>query len=309
MLARVAERVYWLARYLERAEDTARLILVRHNAVLDLPRTIQPGWELLVDALGAKETFDNMPGAASENNIVNFVFGEKANPSSIISSLTAARESMRTTREVLPREAWERMNSVYLSVLRRSSKHLPRSSRHATLKHIVECCQQISGMLSGTMNHDAPYQLIRMGRFMERADMSTRILDLGSASLRAASEEALPYQNALWISVLQSLSAHQMYRLSVGANVQPTDVVEFLLRSRQFPRATAFCLEEIEASMKKLPHEQGALDIINSLQRKVRRARPSTLEGDKLHKFLDSLRLRMGDIQQTVSDAWFGGGQ
>ena len=309
MLARVAERVYWLARYLERAEDTARLILVRHHQVLDLPRAIQPGWELLVDALGAGETFDKLPGTASENNIVNFVFGERANPSSIISSLTAVRENMRTTREVLPREAWERMNSVYLSVARRSGKSVPRSSRHATLKHIVECCQQIGGMLSGTMNHDAPYQLIRMGRFMERADMGTRIIELGSTSLRASGEEALPYQNAMWISVLQSLSAHQMYRLSVGANVQHADVVEFLLRSRQFPRATAFCLQEIEASMKRLPRGQEALAIVNSMQRKVRRARPSTLEGDNLHKFLDSLRQRLGDIQQAVSDAWFGGGQ
>ena len=238
MLSSVAERIYWLARYLERAEDSARLILVRHNSILDLPRAVQPSWGLLLEVLGAKERFDVLPGAATENNIISYVFSERANLTSIISSLTAARENTRTTREVLPSEAWEHVNRLYLRVARRSTKGLPRSSRHSVLNGIINSCQQIAGMLSGTMKLDAAYQFLRMGVILERADMTTRIIDVGSADLMAAGEDSFPYQNVLWISVLQSLSAYQMYRLSVRANVNPADVVNFLFRSDVFPESS-----------------------------------------------------------------------
>ena len=138
MLSRVAERVYWLGRFMERAENTARLLLVRHNAVLDLPKEVQPGWDLLLQVLGAEEKFAELSGAPTEKNIISFVFGERDNPSSIISSLTSARENMRTTREILPSETWERVNSLYLSVARRSNKTPPPSSRFLRVPVIAE---------------------------------------------------------------------------------------------------------------------------------------------------------------------------
>ena len=129
MLSRVAERTYWLARYMERTEDTARLILERHHNILDLPRALQPGWGAVLEVLGAQEGFAQLSKATTEDNVIRYVFGDRNNGSSLISSLTAARENMRTTREVLPSEAWEQINSLYLSVARRSSKGLPRGSR------------------------------------------------------------------------------------------------------------------------------------------------------------------------------------
>ena len=185
MLARTAERVYWLGRFLERAENTARLILVRHNAILDLPKEVQPAWDLLLHVLGADEDFASRPGVANEKNIISFVFGERGNPSSIMSSLSSARENVRTTREILPSETWERVNSLYLSVARRSQKDLPQGVRHGVLNGIIQSCQQITGLLSGAMNHDAAYQFVRLGRNLERADMSTRIIDSASIGLIA----------------------------------------------------------------------------------------------------------------------------
>ena len=309
MLSRVARRIYWLTRYLERAENTARLILVRHHAILDLPRSIQPDWDLLLHVLGAQELFAALPGAANEKNIISFVFGERENPSSIISSLTNARENMRTTREILPSEAWERINSLYLSVARRSNKDLPRASRHAVLNNIIQSCQQITGLLSDTMNKDMAYQFTQMGRNLERADMSTRIIDVASADLMVASDDALPYQNVLWISVLQSLSAYQMYRLSVQRNVSPGDALEFLLQSKEFPRAVAHTLLEIEKSMKLLPHNKAALKTIASVQRKLRRTDCRNLSGESLHEFLDLMQGRLNDINQAISSSWFTPGQ
>jgi uncharacterized alpha-E superfamily protein len=305
MLSRVAQRAYWLARYLERAEDTSRLILVRHNVMLDLPRSVLPGWQLLLEVLGAEKNFASLPGAANEKNIISYVFSERANPSSIISSLASARENMRTSREVLPSETWERVNSLYLSVARRSNKSLARSSRHAVLNGIVQSCQQVAGMLSGTMNHDESYQFIRLGRALERADMSTRIIDVASADLMSAGEEALPYQNVMWISILQSLSAYQMYRLSVRSNVRPPDVLEFLLRSEVFPRALAHCLLEMERACELLPRGEDALKAVQSVHRKLRRTDVRTLEGGAQQEFLDLMQLRLQGVHEVIAATWF----
>ncbi len=305
MLARTADRVYWLGRFLERAENTARLMLVRHQAILDLPKAVQPGWDSLLDVLGARETFAELPGATNEKNIISFVFGERENPSSIISSLTSARENMRTTREILPSETWERVNSLYLSVARRSTKDLPRSARHSVLNNIVQSCQQITGMLAGSMNHDAAYQFVRIGRNLERADMSTRIIDAASLGLMEDNEEVMPYRNVLWISVLQSLSAYQMYRLNVQRSVSPGEVLEFLFQSRVFPRSVAHCLSEIEFSMESLPHNAPALKATNGVQKKLKNEKFNNLVGRELHDFIDELQIQLVDVHQAITDNWF----
>lgn len=305
MLSRVAERVYWLGRQLERVENTARLILVRHNAVLDLPREVQPGWDLLLQVLGAEENFAKLSGAANEKNIISFVFGERGNPSSIISSLSSARENVRTTREILPSETWERVNSLYLSVARRSQKDLPRDVRHAVLNNIVQSCQQVMGMFAGSMNHDAAYQFVRLGRNLERADMSTRIIDAASAGLLGKAEETSPFANVLWMSVLQSLSAYQMYRQSVRRSVNPADVLTFLFQNTDFPRAVAHALREIEYSMTQLPDHGRALKVVNKMQRQLRRADCGALVGLALHEFIDELQLQMEQVHNAIGVTWF----
>jgi uncharacterized alpha-E superfamily protein len=305
MLSRTAERVYWLGRFLERAENTARLILVRHNAVLDLPKEVQPGWDLLLQVLGVEQSFAELSGAPTEKNIVSFVFGERDNPSSIISSLTMARENMRTTREILPSETWERVNSLYLSVARRSHTDLPRGMRHAVLNNIVQSCQQITGLLAGSMSHDAAYQFVRLGRNLERADMSTRIIDAASAGLMGNIDETSPFSNVLWISVLQSLSAYQMYRLSVRRRVIPEDVLAFLFQSTDFPRAVAHALQEIENSMKLLPDHKSALRVVATLHRQLRQTDCSALVGPPLHDFIDDLQLQLVQVHHAIGEAWF----
>jgi uncharacterized alpha-E superfamily protein len=305
MLSRVAERVYWLGRFLERAENTARLLLVRHNAVLDLPKEVQPGWGLLLQVLGAEQTFAKVSGTATEKNVIRFVFGERENPSSIFSSLTYARENMRTTREILPSETWERVNSLYLSVARRSHKDLPRGMRHSVLNNIVQSCQQITGMLDGSMNQDAAYQFVRLGRNLERADMSTRIIDAASAGLMGNIDETSPFRNVLWISVLQSLSAYQMYRLDVRRRVNREDVLIFLFQSTVFPRAVAHTLLQIENSMKLLPDHKSALAVAASLRRQLKDTDCGALAGPALHDFIDELQLQLVDVHNAIAVRWF----
>lgn len=305
MLSRTAERLYWFARYIERIENTARLLLVRHQLVLDLPPAIQPGWDLIIDVLGAHELFAQSRAKPTEPHIVAFVFGSRDNPCSIISSLTYARENMRTTREVMPSECWERVNSLYLSIARRSNKDLPRSARHKVLNDIIQRCQQISGMLSGCMNHDEAYHFIRIGRNLERAEMTTRIIDVGSAQLTGADEEIQPYRNALWISVLKSLSAYQMYRLNVRRNIQRDAVLDFLLQSHVFPRAVAHALNEIDSSVAALPRNKEATRVLQAVRHDLAQADIKALSGPALHEFIDAMQLRLDQIHNVINTTWF----
>ena len=305
MLSRVAERLYWMARYIERTENTARLMLVQHHLVLDLPATIRPGWDLMIEVLGANALFASQPGKPTEKNIIGFLFGSRDNPTSILSSLAEARENIRTTREVLPTETWERINSMYLSVAQRGARGLPGNIRHKVLNDIIQRCQQITGMLAGSMNNDAAYQFIRIGRNLERADMSTRIIDTASARLMGDSEEILPYRNVLWVSVLKSLSAYQMYRLSVRRNVNPEDVLHFLLDSRIFPRALAHTLDEIDTSLGMLPRNKVPLAAIAEVKRALGKADPGTLSNSALHAFIDDMQLMLDGIHDAINKTWF----
>jgi len=304
MLSQVAERVYWFSRYLERTENTARLMLVRHQLILDLPTSIQPEWRLLVEMLGLDSQFDHEGIIANEKNIIKFIFSDRNNPSSIISSIANTRENMRTTREVMPSECWERLNSLYLSVAQRSNKYLSRKDRHKVLNGIIQSCQQITGMLMGTMNHDDAYQFILLGRNIECADMSTRIVDAGSASLRGEEDEISPYRNVLWISILRSLSAYQMYRLSVRRNVKPQAVLDFLLKSEIFPRATAFNLDKLELCVKKLANHEKPLKAIRKLSVQLHKVDLGEVQDQKLHSFIDSLQGDIGNIHNRISDTW-----
>ncbi|MGK0343600.1 MAG: putative alpha-E superfamily protein [Candidatus Azotimanducaceae bacterium] len=304
MLSQAAERVYWFSRYLERTENIARLMLVRHQLILDLPTSIQPDWRLLVQMLGTEQGFDKCEKPDDEKNIISFVFSDRKNPSSVISSIASARENIRTTREIMPSETWERVNSLYLSVAERSDKNLPRSQRHKVLNNIIQACQQITGLLSGAMNHDAAYQFILLGRNIERADMSTRIVDIGSSSLHGSAEEKLPYRNVLWISILRSLSAYQMYRLNVRRNVKSEAVLNFLLKSDVFPRATAHNLVELEVCVKKLSNHSLPLEAIRRLSSLLHDIDLTVMRDEKLHVFIDELQAELGNIHNQISDTW-----
>jgi len=183
MLSRVAENIYWMARSLERAEDTARLVNVTTHLALDLPKQVSFDWELLLHITGYSEIFRNHYGVADDRNLVRFLVGDALNPGSVISSLGNARENARTIRDSIPREAWEQINNLYLKCKGNLQFGLSRRGRYDYLHWTILGAQTITGMLAGTMTHDVGYDFLRMGRNLERADMTTRIIDVRTASL------------------------------------------------------------------------------------------------------------------------------
>lgn len=305
MLSRVAERVYWTARYLERAENTARLVGVYANLLLDLPKGYTVGWHTLIGITGSEESFTRSHAQADERSVVRYLLTDTANPSSVLAALAGARENVRTTRDLFPAEAWEAVNELHLFARQNAHGGINRSQRHDYLAQITVGCQRLSGLLAGAMSHDDAYDFLRLGRDLERADMTTRILDVGVATLQDQDGAAAPLLSTLWINVLRSLSAYQMYRRHVRASVNGRDVATFLLRDAQFPRAVRYCVDELAAALGRLPRSEVPLRAIARIGRLLSETDPKAIDREQLHHFIDDLQLELGQLHGVIASTWF----
>src|SRR5580698_4902714 len=306
MLSRVAENVYWLARYLERAENMARLVNVNAKLLLDLPPEYRPGWLALVDITGSRELFDAREKRAEERDIVYFLIAELDNPGSIFSSVCAARENARTLRDVLPNEVWEHMNELYMEIKEKLPAALSKRTRFHFLQHIVRGMQTLTGELEGTMSRNDAFTLLMLGRNLERADMTSRIIDVRSALLVPADAPGFqPFETIQWLNLLKSLSGYQMYRLSQRTRVSRSAVLEFVLRDLQFPRACLFCLNEVEHFLRALPRSDSVLGSLEGACSFLISAQPDTLDQPALHELLDRLQLHVIIVHEGIARSYF----
>jgi uncharacterized alpha-E superfamily protein len=306
MLSRVVENIYWLARYVERAENTARLVRVNSHLVLDTPRTIAPGWEPLVEIAGLHDAFYSVDRETNERNVVRFLIGDANNPGSIISSLAAARENCRTVRDVLPRSSWEKLNELYLFAKENVQSGLTKGGRDTFLDGIITGSQQITGLLGSVMYRDAAWHFSRIGRNLERADMTTRIIDVRSTDLFPDDRlESRSLDTLQWISVLRSMSGYQIYRRHVAIRVSRPDVLNFLFHDALYPRSFMHCVEAVDESIEKLQKSEKVLRSIRAIKRKLRETTVAELGQDSLHQFIDELQIGIMELHANLALAYF----
>ncbi len=296
--------MYWLGRYVERVENTARLIAVNTNLVLDLPR-VKHIWASLISITGYEDNFFSRFSVQDEKNVIKFLLDDES--CSIKSSVRMARENARTTREIMPREAWEKINKLHLYLDKNLSKGFKREGRHQLLADIIEQCQSLTGYLSGCMSTNDAYNFMRIGTNLERADMTTRILDVGCLNLlNPEYPEISEYESILWVNVLMSLTAYQMYRQHVDDRVNGEDVADFLLKDENFPRAVAHCLAEVNESFSLLPNHDEPLRSVTHAQRSISQSNViELLAGSDLHWFIDEIQLDLNQIHEQISNTWF----
>lgn len=306
MLSRVAEHLYWMARYVERAENTARVVGVNANLLLDLPKGLDPGWKPLIDVTGANDVFEGRYREYGERQVLKFLLGDRDNGSSVLSSLWEARENCRTVRDILPRQAWELLNELYLQSGEDLQSGLTKRGRHGYLRRIVRGSQLLSGMLDSVLSRDEGYHFLRLGRNLERADMTTRIIDVRSADLLPAEVADLrPFDTIQWVSVLNSLSAYQMYRRAMQVQVRRQEVLTFLFKNTIFPRSVMHCLDAVEESVGPLKNNGDVLQSVRSMVNKLARTKVEKLEQEALHEFVDSIQLSFTKIHDTLAKTYF----
>ena len=308
LLARVAEQLYWAARYVERAEMTARVVSEHTHLLVDLPTSVPLTWEPLLDVPGVSPTLlaaAAADGKRSEREVVGYLLADPDNPSSVLSCVVSARANMRSAREMLSRDAWEAVNNLYLYVTSNHGESIDRWSRGRFLDRVIAEAQRFNGILAGTMSRDATYQFLRLGRSLERADMTDRVLDARAVPLlqEAVDPQAGSHVEVQWAALLRSLSALQAYYQRGLAPVAGLPAVDLVLRDPDFPGSIGHCLGEVTSVLAELPRSEAAAASAGAARRCL--ADVSTASPDRFHGGLAQLRAALAAVHDEVHATFF----
>lgn len=307
MLSRVAGSVYWLFRYLERAQNTARFINADFDQYLDQAQGNL--WESLVAVTGDQEFYREHYPTSSRQNIIRFLTVDADYPNSILSCVIQARENARSIREIISSEMWEELNSLYLRVREYARSEGRGDDPFQFCKDVINSCYLFIGLFYSTMNRGEAWHFGRLGMLLERADKTSRILDVKYFILLPdPAWVGSAYDNTQWAALLKSVSGLEMYR-KVYRRTTPRNVAEFLLFDRSFPRSIFHCIHYAEDSLRVL---SGANAALNPAQKSLIRLRTDLETGSVaevmdagLHGYLDALQTRLNHVDQDVFHVFF----
>lgn len=306
LLSRVADAVYWMARYIERAENVARYIGVNLSLQLDLPQGAREQWQSLIDTSGDSDAFKQRYGEATRDTVIEFLTFDEENPNSIFSCLRAARENARSVRETISSEMWEQVNAMYLHM---TAPHRSLMGEwHAEFYRELRLNSHLfQGIMDATMTHNEAWNFASLGQKLERADKTSRILDVKYFMLLPSlSEVGTPYDDIHWSAVLKSVSGFEMYRKKYG-KLAPTHIVEFLVMDPDFPRAVHYCITRSDVYLRAITGTaQGSYRYTSERLMGLLRADLDFTPVDQilksgLHDYLDRLQIKMNEIDGAVS--------
>ena len=310
LLSRVADSVYWMSRYIERAENVARFVEVNLQLMLDSPLSAQH-WQPLVETSGDAAAFAALHGAATRDGVIDFLTFDRKNSNSILSCLRLARENARTVRDTVSSEMWEQVNKLYLTVNEAVTSGRAMHSPHELFYEIRMACHLFQGITDSTMSHNEAWHFIRMGRMLERADKTTRILDVKYfLLLPSVADVGTSIDDIQWSAVLKSVSGFEMYRKKFG-RIAPSRVAEFLLFDRDFPRAVHHCLIRAEESTHAVTgspmgrFQNSAEQRLGQIRSELDYLRAEEIVAKGLHEFLDAQQTKLNLIDDAIYSTFF----
>lgn len=312
MLSRVADSVYWMCRYIERAENIARFINVNAGLMLDMPtHSQQPQWLPLVQITADTERFFERYKVATKENVIQFLVFDKDYENSVLSCLYAARENARTIREIIPNEIWEHVNTFYLGVRDAAARRDASNVTPDFFQDVVKQSYAFIGMTLTTMTHNEGWHFCRVGRMIERADKTSRILDVKYFYLLpTANAVGSAIDNIQWSALLRSASALQMYRQQFG-QIDPKNVVDLLLLDREFPRSVRYCVGRVQDSIHAITGTpmgtfgNEAERRVGRLQSELSYTRVNEILSAGLHEFVDDIQDKLNGVGGAIFDTFF----
>src|SRR5215471_9055609 len=311
MLSRVADSIYWMSRYAERAENVARFIEVNLKLMLDNPFAHGQQWEPLVSTTGDLDAFTKRFGEATQDNVIHFLTFDAENPNSILSCVRAARENARTIREILSSEMWLQLNKFDWTVTAAAENARALANPHEFFDEVKNANHLFTGVATATMTHGEPWHFFHMGQMLERADKTSRILDVKYfILLRSVQDVGSPSDDIQWGAVLRSASAFEMYRKRHG-RISPKGVVEFLLLDREFPRAVHFCLLEARDSLHCISGTPSGTfrytpeKLLGQLCSDLSFTSVEEIINAGLHEYLDDLQTSMNNVGAGIYETFF----
>lgn len=308
MLNRTANALYWMSRYLERAESTARLMEVNLQLSLDLPTEAEGTWEAVVETTGDLDLFHERYKTADRQTVFHFLAFDAQNPNSVLECVKAARENARTVREQLPGEAWEGTNTLHLHLREAAASAGPLTHLDETVGFVRASGRQLEGILVAGLSREEGWYFGQLGRTCERADQTSRLVDVNHRLLEGKGWDA--DHPTRWEAVLKSASALQMYRRRHGAT-EGSRVAEFLLLDETFPRSLAFCLNQAEEALRALTgtpsggFKNDAEKALGKLASEVRYTEFKDVRAPGVHGWLDNFQSRLNEVGLEIQREYF----
>jgi len=313
MLSRVANSLYWMSRYVERAENTARMVDVNLQLLLDVrdleDASLEGYWGPIVQSMGDHELFQALHGKATGRTVTEFLVFQEENPNSILSTITQGRENARTVRDQITVEVWEELNRLYLFLHSGDARALWLSSPYDFFQRIKRSSLLLQGITDTTVVRNEGWYFIVAGRQLERADKTSRLLDIRHGSLallgQGSQREALA-----WSAILRSCSAWDAYKALRGADLQPGMVAEFLLLSEDFPRSVRFCVHQLDRALRRIsgvPEGRFTNDAERLCGRLLAELRFSTgaeIMEQGLHATVDDIQLQLNAIGAALFQSY-----
>jgi uncharacterized alpha-E superfamily protein len=307
LLARFAENAFWLARYLERAENLARIIDINKTYARDNPEG--PDWRRLLVLHEDVERFAASHEEADARSILNFYILDRTNPVSIISCLANARENARSVRHLLSTEMWTHLNMLHGKIAAFNARDIRSSNLSQTTHTIISGCQTFEGIAEGTFFRSEPWSHYHLGKYLERADQTTRVLDMGSERLLIEEGDAVAWVH--WNVLLRSVSGYHAFCARHPAATSPHDIVDFLLYDTDFPRAVVLCVTRISERLRDIE-----VQYCRKRDKNVAQARKQldTLLGSRptkkytaksLHLHLDRTQKSLAALSDAIGQAYF----
>jgi uncharacterized alpha-E superfamily protein len=308
MLSRVADAIYWASRYVERAENVARFVNVNLDLMLDSPAASRPSWQPLVQTTGDQTWFEKHYSNFSPENVTRFLTFDRSYPNSISSSVASARENARTVREVISREMWEELNALFLMVRDASKQERSPEAMADFYDRVRSAGIHYAGATDATLSHGEAWHFSRLGRMLERADKTSRILDVKYFVLLPELRDiGSTVDQVGWTALLNSASALQMYRQQHQV-IAPTSVAKFLLLDAHFPRSIRHCVHRMQESLHDITgtpigsYTTEAERLMGTLRSDLDYAEIDRIMEIGLHEYLDKLQHTMNRIGAAITE-------
>lgn len=314
MLSRVADSLYWMSRYIERAEDMTRALAVNFHTLLDAGQMdSEQGWKPLISMTGDVGTFKQFYESFNSDNVIDFMLWNQNNVNAVASCMTLARENARSVREQISKEVWEHLNQLYFAV--RDANHAAVSRQLLDFFSLVRNgSHAFQGIVRETMTHGEAFQFIQLGKHLERAEKTARILDIKYKAVIEYPESSAEASLQL-MAMLKSCSAFEPFRKAHASEIRVALIVEYLLTNNEFPRAVAYSLNRALRAVNSISgrdEDNAAQHAMNSPQRSLGRL-VSELKyldiyevlGKQLHAYLDQLIFRTNRVADDVTRTYF----
>ena len=307
LLSRFASDLFWLARYMERAEALARLIDISKNYAGS--HRGDSSWERILRICGDLETYKEAGGSLDSASVLAYYLLDAKNPTSVAFAINAARDNARGARHLISTELWTHLNTFHNRYMKLTARDIRISNVSNICQEIKTGCQAFEGIVQSTMTRGEPWYFYDLGKNIERADQTTRVLDIGYISLSSGDDDALV--SVQWNTLVRTLAGYHLYRSKFPAGEYARDVASFLLFETEFTRSVAFCVESISVSLGQLTRRlpmvptEAVQSAQDALVARLAEGPTKPITPARLHDFLDRLQLSIGDVSEAIAITYF----